>query len=472
MAFSSSSLRRSLKLGRGSRPGIPHVTDGTVTYGRRAGTMRDRGASLRPGAGGGGGDGDRPKRASSLPAPASSSPGDPFWSFSVYATYVKVTNKIRFVPGMLADCTLPYLPNLKNILAGRYPNFRFTTTAHGGNLSEVAFLAVECPRNPVRAAPTVVRCSLNEIAISLMRPLEGPVPAGGLTFYLLPVTLVKPHGLYLKIQKDRAAVGAATTCSQDGAHLNSEQPQVFFSGTAAPAREGGELPFLLAQRTPRFERGGFCKVHVTQGVTCPVNAVKLSKHYVRLPVCELRGDGGAGAAAPSQIKVGVTLVREAMLAFRYNPYLFSPWCWAEATVPIHYYGPPVIVPAGQAARVVYGNVYYAPMLDELTAVIAPPLDGDGDRRFGLMGCCEWPKGGHAELAVENRTCFLQVLRTGDRLGDAIFFIAPRIPMVNLLPARYRENLSVAVTVVGGVTLNASKLHKISELAQPLASQRD
>nr|UTK45476.1 virion protein G11 [Equid gammaherpesvirus 5]UTK45555.1 virion protein G11 [Equid gammaherpesvirus 5]UTK45635.1 virion protein G11 [Equid gammaherpesvirus 5] len=508
MAFSGHSLRRSLRLRRSSQPGIPKVTGGTATYRRRAGTLRE--SSLRNSKGSSGCELLLPPRQ---PSPSRAGDGGrlsaaTLWSFSVFETYVKVTNKICLNPDMICEHKLPSFSTLKVILEDRYPGFHFTSTAYGGNLSEVVLLVSECPKNPVRAAPLVIRSSLDDIRVPLLSPLEGPVPAGGFTFYLLPVTQVKPQSLCLKIHKDRSPVSAPTTCSQDGAHLTSERPQIFFSGTPTPC-EGRELPFLLAQRTALFERGGFCKMHTTPGLPCPVNAVKLSKHYVRVSVSGdellLLREGGSSSRASSRrssvrsclrapppqppatrVKVGMTLSRDALLAFRYNPYLFSPWRWLSGTVPVRYYGPPVIVPAGQAARVTYGNVYYAPLLPDLTAVIAPScggnwhvydddqeVEGNEESRFELMGCFEWPKGGTAEVVVKNRTCFLQVLRTGDKLGEAIFFIAPRIPLVNLIPARCRENLSVAVTVMGNVTLNASKLHKFSKLRQPLAtSARD
>ncbi|BBB06462.1 hypothetical protein [Rhinolophus gammaherpesvirus 1] len=380
-----------------------------------------------------------------------------FWVFDIFETYIKASN-CHDICSDIYTSELPCLPGLNIILQERFHNFSFSTLRFGGNCSEVTFLMAGCQSNPVTVIPVLVPSSERDIPVSLRSTLTETVMAKTLNLYIFPITLVKPHGVYLKVVKDENQTRVSTTCAQEGAHLTSPEPQVFVCGHVTVS-DGHRSPFMLTQKTDPFTKK-YCRIHTTQGEVCPVNSVKANRRFVRVSIEEsfLKND------LTSCIKVGMTMVENALISFKYNPYVFTPWIWGHNTTPIHYAGPPVIIPSGQTVQVMYKNVYYASLLPDITALITNDRDND---KFQIMEA-EWNLKNPVILSVTNLTCCLQLLKRGQLLGHAFFFIAPKLPMSALIPHRYRDNLSAAFTISGGITINATKLHKLCKLGVPQA----
>lgn len=376
-----------------------------------------------------------------------------FWTFSIFDTYIKVSNTQEIYVDSASTSQLPCVPNLTTILQEKFYDFSFSTLSFGGNCSQIVFLMVGSQTNSVIVNHVIITSSRNEIPIQIRSPLTENVKIGDLILYIFPVTLVKPHGMYLRITKDENPTRASATCSQECAHLTSKEPQVFLCGHVTLS-DGYQNPFMLAQRTEPFVKK-YCRIHSTQGEVCPVNSLKKSKHFIRMSIEQsfLRGD------LTACLKVGMTMVEHALISFKYNPYVFTPWKWGSLYTPIYYAGPPVIIPAGQSTQIFFTNMYYASLLSEITALIT---NSNENSTFQILDC-EWSPKSHAIITVKNLTCYLQLLKKGEFLGQAFFFIAPKLPMDSIIPTKYKENLSAAFTMSGGITINATKLHKLSKM---------
>nr|BEG23005.1 homolog of EHV2 ORF11 virion protein G11 [Macronycteris gammaherpesvirus 1] len=378
-----------------------------------------------------------------------------FWEFAIFETYVKISNFKKIDPDSTHTSELPCLPSLSTIVQSRYPDYMFTSSTFGGNCSKIVFILVGSSKNSIFINPVIICSSNTEIFIQTASPVLETIQPNDLTFYVFPVNLIKPHGLFLKIVKDENPTRASTTCSQECAHITSKEPQVFLCGNVTVS-DGHRQPFLFAQKNSLFNKK-YCRLHGSQGVNCPVNCVKKGRHFIRVCIEEsfFKGD------LTSCIRVGATLVDDVILAFKYNPYFQKPWDWNSLYTPIDYVGTPVIIPAGQTAQIEYKNMYYAPLLPEITALIT---NVPGNSKFQIYDC-EWSPKSSVVITVKNISCCLQLLKNGDSLGQAFFFIAPKIHLANMLPTKYRDNMSAAFSISGGLMINATKLHKLSKVHQ-------
>ncbi|AMA67372.1 virion protein G11 [Vespertilionid gammaherpesvirus 1] len=382
--------------------------------------------------------------------PFSECPTGSSWDFTIYDTYIKFTNNENIQPPLQGMHELPFVPRLCHILKNRHPDFFFTSVTSGGVCSQVMFMISGCVKNYIPTDIFFIESSSEDIAIRSKVLITDTIPKNTLTFYMFFVTVVKPSGLYLEILKDTKQIDATVTCAQEGAMLTSKQPQVFICGHTLH-REYSRLPFLLTQKT-RPLKNTYCRIHVAHDTTCPVNAVKAGKHFVRVSVehSVLRSN------STKCLKVAMTTCNETILAFRFNPYVFSGWKWAAYKIPIHYVGPPMILSSRQTIHVTYNNCYTTPLIPDITALIL----NDPENKKYFISECEWTPKNSAKISVTNKTCFLKLLHTGDYLGYAVFLIVPKFHLANMLPAKYRDNMTTALCLPAGLTLNATKLKKI------------
>ncbi len=178
-----------------------------------------------------------------------------------------------------------------------------------------------------------------------------------------PIRLVKNPYLYLQILPGQSDIQLTRSCTQSGDKLNTSEPQIFLSGSPVTSQDEC-LPYLLAQHTPPFLKS-YARIHTFPGKVCPVNAIRRGKGYVRVSVDtpDLKREG------PLNVKVGMTLLDDVIIAFRYNPYPKSHWRWDGESTDIRYFGSPVIIPPNFITELEYNNTYEAPLSSKITAVV-------------------------------------------------------------------------------------------------------
>ncbi len=158
-----------------------------------------------------------------------------------------------------------------------------------------------------------------DIVLSVLNPRSLFIEKGKFTWYIVPIRLVKNPYLYLQILPGQSDIQLTRSCTQSGDKLNTSEPQIFLSGSPVTSQDEC-LPYLLAQHTPPFLKS-YARIHTFPGKVCPVNAIRRGKGYVRVSVDtpDLKREG------PLNVKVGMTLLDDVIIAFRYNPYPKSHW---------------------------------------------------------------------------------------------------------------------------------------------------
>ncbi|AAK38215.1 ORF8 [callitrichine gammaherpesvirus 3] len=332
------------------------------------------------------------------------------WKYELYKSHVKITNKQ--VLELDATCQeLPPCPSVGQIIRYQFPAFNFNSATYGSRYFTCAFVIFGDTENEVYLKPVFVLNSEQEVELQVLNPRNLYIDKGKFIWYMVPLRLVKTPYLYLRIFPNKGNINLETSCSQWGDKLSTNEPQIFLSGVPVSTQDES-LPFLLAQRTRPFSKP-FARIHTFPGKVCPVNALRLDKTCVRVSV-DVPTEKPKAREEP--IKIGMTLLNDVILAFKYNPYPKSTWRWDGESTEIRYFGSPVIIPPNFITSVDYNNTYETPLSTKITALI---LSHPNNQVFYIYPQ-EWKPGQTIKLMVRNISNFPITIITGQPLAQAFF----------------------------------------------------
>nr|AKA28567.1 LF2 protein [human gammaherpesvirus 4] len=367
------------------------------------------------------------------------------WKYEIFPSYVRVTNKQ--VLQLDAQCQeLPPCPSVGQILSFKLPSFSFNTTTYGSRYFTVAFLFFGAEDNEVFLKPFFVMHSDQDIVLSVLNPRSLFIEKGKFTWYIVPIRLVKNPYLYLQILPGQSDIQLTRSCTQSGDKLNTSEPQIFLSGSPVTSQDEC-LPYLLAQHTPPFLKS-YARIHTFPGKVCPVNAIRRGKGYIRVSVDtpDLKREG------PLNVKVGMTLLDDVIIAFRYNPYPKSHWRWDGESTDIRYFGSPVIIPPNFITELEYNNTYEAPLSSKITAVVV----SHSSNPVFYVYPQEWKPGQTLKLTVRNISNNPITIVTGQSMAQA-FFIYAGDPSISTIMRRYIQRQGCALTLPGNIVVESSSL---------------
>lgn len=311
--------------------------------------------------------------------------------------------------------------------------------------------------NPIPIDPIFIDDADSEFRLKITYMYMDSLKPGSIKFYIAPIYVIQQNGLYLKCLKDYTKTNMSISCSQEAFHLQTNEPQVFLTGQLT-LDNTKDNPYLITQKTKPFKKK-YCMIHTAEDIICNINCVRVRQNYGRVSIKKCH----CPESLSETVRVGMTFVEKTPLAFKYNPFLFSHWKWKGVTVPINYVGPDITIPGQSETDIVYNNYYYCTLLPDLTAII---LNLHQNKKF-YISPCEWAPKQPATIRFINKGKNSIKLKTGNSLGVAYFFIAPKFPLGHALQKVYKKDITAALTLPGGIIINATKLKHISHLSQIL-----
>ncbi len=155
---------------------------------------------------------------------------------------------------------------------------------------------------------------------------------------------------------------------------------------------------------------------------------------------------------PLNVKVGMTLLDDVIIAFRYNPYPKSHWRWDGESTDIRYFGSPVIIPPNFITELEYNNTYEAPLSSKITAVVV----SHSSNPVFYVYPQEWKPGQTLKLTVRNISNNPITIVTGQSMAQA-FFIYAGDPSISTIMRRYIQRQGCALTLPGNIVVESSSL---------------
>ncbi|AIA62053.1 orf11 [Alcelaphine gammaherpesvirus 2] len=368
------------------------------------------------------------------------------WDFTIYDTYIKLTN-IHRISTTSHDPHLPACPPLAQILQSKIPGYMFHSSAWQCRTMWMRFLLFGDEENCLKTPMVFIDSSAESIEIKLQHAAYQMAPAGSLVFYIVPLTFLCIDGLYLRSRVDKHPCVMNTSCSQVGACLDTQTPVVRLQGPML-SWDKENMPFILGQKTKPF-LSKFVRVCALADEVCKVHDVCVGDEYVKIHV-----DYYYALDKHTLVDMCLALTNEAVLSFKFNPFVKTPWKPNPTKAPIVYMGEPVLIPGSCSTKVEYGNKYYVSKGLSATAIIVS-LETD-DTEFET-DVCEWPPESTVQIMVSNKSMFPRMLTPGTHIADAHFLLAERQFLSRILPDKQLKNLSTCLKLPGGFCVNAAKL---------------
>ncbi|AAO12318.1 hypothetical protein KM546_gp11 [Porcine lymphotropic herpesvirus 3] len=372
------------------------------------------------------------------------------WTFTIYRTYIRFTNnkKLKLTAN---DGCLPPCSSLENILHEEIPGYFYNSILMEHKQITLKFLLFGDSGNAVATKLQFICDSVSEINIEIKRPKYVDIAEGALVFYIVPLDIVTPRGLHLKCLGDKHDCIMNRSCVQEASEICSGEPIVHVFGQVGWSMQE-EFPYLLTQKT-KFMKS-VCRIHTPEGNVCPVHAIRYGDNY-----CKIYINKSWACDHKETVHVRMSMVKDALLCFKFNPYVGIQWKWNENTIPIVYMGPTVLIPGCCATSIEYTNKYYCMNGTYITAFIVNISSGDVDFEIET---CQWMPESTAEIMVKNNSPFPRRLDMGTQLGQAYFILAERYVLGDMLPESMLKRLSTCVILPGNIYVNATKLTKLTK----------
>lgn len=374
------------------------------------------------------------------------------WEVTVHETYIVLQNKRTLLLGYL-DLVLPACPSINHLVKNKFPGFECDAISPGSSGLQKAFLAYGGAKNMVDIRPRLIDNCSQDMLFEVMEPQIAHIPPKAFKVFIVPLVFVRLGGLYLQITRDCANVTLTKACQVEGTNLASPEPQMFITGQAMMLKNCAD-PSLITQKAKAFKHKKACRVHTAEGIVSPVKCVAKGADYVRVGLAK-----PASAHFIEPIRVGLTLTKRALVAFKRSPYTQQPWTWNSLFVPIIYNGSTLTIPRACSASVLYDNIYTS-FVPDLTALIM-----DAKQQSFSIPTTEWEPNKAAELVVRNTSEDSVVIRDGQVLGNAWFVLAPKLPLNRVLPSKLVARMAAAVQLPGNITLNAARLLPLCSFSQ-------
>lgn len=375
----------------------------------------------------------------------------PYWDFKIFETYISFCNNKK-ISVTSNDTCLPICPSLSEILSEKLPSYRFDAADLSYRQINFTFLLFGKEDNVIKTDIAFVNNSKQMILINLAHPKYETARAGSLVFYLVPLNIIGAGCLYLRCLPDPEPCLMGASCNQRGFQLCTNEPVVHLSGPLMWSKLE-EFPFLICQKTKEM-RANVVRVHTRENQVCKLNDVRSGKNYLKVHF-NYTFDTHKNA----QVDVKMSMVKDALISFKFNPFLYTEWRWNRKSVPIVYVGPSVLIPGCCATKVEYKNIYYCSVGVSITCIILSVKTDDNDFEIDP---CEWKPSFTTQILVKNKSVFPNRLESGTCLGEAYFICAEKFFMADVLTKKMLRNLTTCLCLPGGICLNATKLTKLSK----------
>ncbi|AAX58051.1 ORF11 [Ovine gammaherpesvirus 2] len=374
----------------------------------------------------------------------------PHWTFSIFDTYIRFTNchKINVTS---SEAYLPTCPSLAVILKNTIPDYSFHSSAWNCKTQWLRYMLFGDEDNPLSTRVSFIDSSATQIRIKLQHAAYQMAPAHSLIFYLVPITTLCLDHLYLRCRPDRQPCIMGSSCCQEVTRMDTSTPVLRMRGLMY-SWEQEEFPFLLGLKTKDLD-SKFVRVRTVEGEVCKVNDVCMGSNYIKVHV-----DYHYSLDRRTIVDVCLSPTSSAVISFKYSPFVKSPWVPNAASVPIVYMGPPIIIPSLCSTVIEYCNKYYVTKGLNVTAMLLG-LEGD-DIEFEAEASV-WAPTCTAQISVFNKSAFTRTLTEGTHLANAIFVVAEKQLLANVLTQSQLRCLTTCLKLPGGFCANAAKLPRIS-----------
>ncbi|ARW78078.1 virion protein G11 [Common bottlenose dolphin gammaherpesvirus 1 strain Sarasota] len=376
------------------------------------------------------------------------------WNFTVYPTYIKVTNA-KSVSVICTTSCFPLHITLGEIIQRVLPSFNYTEDTTRGRQAAIRFIMFGAAGNPVRVRSAFVKSPSCDLKFKVLDPKNLKIAAGKLVFYIASVVCLKLNGIFLKCLNDKTHQPIEKTCKQEAYDLTTSKPKVMVTGPMSMNNKQNCL-FLATHMTEIFKKK-YIHIHMATNDVCLVNSIYRTPDYVTF---DLDCQPTYYSHFKDDLKVFMTLQDEVILAFKFNPFMLCPWQGDWDRVPIFYTGSGITVPAKSHAIVPYDNCYFTPTSSNITSIVVSSNYGSSEL---IVEEAEWKPGETINVRVFNCSNFAFEFKNGTQIADAVFIIASKYPMKHLLPDRVVDRLTTALRLPGKILVNATKLPTFSNL---------
>ncbi|ATI21903.1 ORF11 [Alcelaphine gammaherpesvirus 1] len=371
------------------------------------------------------------------------------WDFTIYDTYIKMTN-IHHITTTSNDSCLPTCPPLAEILKDKIPGYAFYSSAWQCQTMWMRFLIFGDEDNCIKTQLMFIDRSAENINIRLQHASYQMAPAHSLVFYIFPIILLRLDGLYLRVLPDKHPGVMDASCSQTWSCLNTPMPVVRLQGGML-SWDDEDMPFMLGQKTKPFLSKAV-KVHALADEVCKVNDVCMGDNYMKIHL-----DFHFALDKHLPVDICMSPTNNTVLSFKFNPFVKTPWEPTPAKVPIVYMGEPVLIPGSCSTIVEYCNRYYVAKGLRITAIIVSVETDDTEFETDV---CEWAPECTAKIMVSNKSLFPRTLAPGTHIANAHFLLAERHFFSRILSDKNLKKLSTCIKLPGGFWVNAAKLPKL------------